>query len=220
VSKEAMKVYTNRSLIGDFLDAITFPIRAIFIHEQSRWGLSSLRDQRMRTVATYCSGRTLDIGCGPNNVFIRHCYRTPDSVGIDCFPYEGVDNVMEDMAAIPFPDASFDMITLIAVGGHIPRSKRQAEFHEFGRLLKVGGHLLMTEGEPITQFILHQWSFIYYGLQGKKDMDTERGMHEEEDYCMPKTEIYTYLNTSPLKLIKCVRFMWGLNNIYIAQKCY
>jgi ubiquinone/menaquinone biosynthesis C-methylase UbiE len=124
------------------------------------------------------------------------------------------------MAAIPFPDASFDTITLIAVGGHIPRSKRQAEFREFSRLLKVGGHLLMTEGEPITQFILHQWSFIYYGLQGKKDMDTERGMHEEEDYCMPKTEIYTYLNTSPLKLIKCVRFMWGLNNIYIAQKCY
>jgi ubiquinone/menaquinone biosynthesis C-methylase UbiE len=125
---------------------------------------------------------------------------------------------MEDVADIPFPDASFDTITLIAVGGHIPRSKRQAEFHEFGRLLKVGGHLLMTEGEPITQFILHQWSFIYYALQGKKDMDTERGMHEEEDYSMPKTEIYTYLNTPPLKLTKRVRFMWGLNNIYIAQK--
>jgi len=55
-------------------------------------------------------------------------------------------------------------------------------------------------------------------LQGKKDMDTERGMHVDEDYCMPKREIYTYLNTSPLKLVKNVKFMWGLNNIYIAQK--
>ena len=124
-----------------------------------------------------------------------------------------------DVAAIPFPDASFDTITLIAVGGHIPRSKREAEFREFCRLLKVGGHLLMTEGEPITQFILHKWAAIYYGLQGKKDMDTERGMDVEEDYCMPRREIYMYLNTSPLKLINRVKFMWGLNNIYIAQKC-
>jgi len=217
--KAAMKIYTHRSPIGYFFDAVMFPFRAVFIHEESRWGLSSLRDQRMRAVAKYCSGRTLDIGCGPNNVFIRHCYRDHDSVGIDCFPYEGVDNVMEDMAALPFPDASFDTIALIAVGGHIPRSKREAEFREFARLLKVGGRLLMTEGEPITQFILHKWAPVYYGLQGKKDMDTERGMHLEEDYCMPKRDIYTYLNTSPLKLIKRLRFMWGLNNIYIAQKC-
>lgn len=219
MAKEAMRVYAHRSPAGDFFDAVMFPFRAVFIHEQSRWGLSSLRDQRMRTVAKYCSGRTLDVGCGPNNIFIQHCYRDPDSVGIDCFPYEGVANVMEDLAALPFPDASFDTITLIAVGGHIPHSKRQAEFREFGRLLKVGGHLLMTEGEPITQFLLHKWAFVYYRLQGKKDMDTERGMHVEEDYCMPRREIYTYLNTAPLQLIKRVRFMWGLNNIYIAQKC-
>jgi hypothetical protein len=97
----------------------------------------------------------LDIGRGPNNVFIRHCYRAPDSIGIDCFPYEGVDNIIQDLAAILFSDNSFDRITLIAVGGHIPRSKRQAGFREFGRLLKVECHLLMTEDEPTTQFIPH-----------------------------------------------------------------
>jgi ubiquinone/menaquinone biosynthesis C-methylase UbiE len=218
MSQEPMKVYTYRSPIGYSFDAITFPFRAVFIHEQSRWGLSSLRDQRMRTVAKYCSGRTLDVGCGPNNIFIRYYHQHPGSIGIDCYPYEGIDNIVENLAAIPFPDASFDTITLIAVGGHIPRSKREVEFREFGRLLKAGGHLLMTEGEPITQFLLHKWQVVYYGLQGKKDMDTERGMHVDEDYCMPKREIYTYLNTSPLKLVKNVKFMWGLNNIYIAQK--
>jgi SAM-dependent methyltransferase len=219
MSKEGMKVYTRRSPIGYFFDAFMFPFRAVFIHEQSRCGLSSLRDQRMRTVAKYCSGRTLDIGCGPNNVIIQHFYRHPDSVGIDCFPYEGVDHTIDDMAAIPFADASFDTITLIAVGGHIPRPKREAEFREFGRLLKVGGHLIMTEGEPITQYILHRWAVVYYAFQGKKDMDTERGMHVDEEYCMPKKEIYKYLNTPPLKLIEGVRFMWRLNNIFIAQKC-
>ncbi len=213
-----MKIYHQRSKIGFLVDAITFPFRAVFIHEESQWGLSSLRDERMRTVAKYCNGRVLDIGCGPNNVFVRDVYRNPDSVGVDCFSYEGVDNIVEDMAKMPFPDAAFDTITLIAVGGHIPRSKRESEFREFSRLLKAGGCLLMTEGEPITQYILHKWQFLYYLLQGKVDMDTERGMLEDEDYCMPQQEILTYLNTAPLRLVRRVRFMWGLNNIYIAKK--
>src|SRR5687767_5739060 len=105
MSKKAPKVYTQRSPVGYFFDAVMFPFRAVFIHERSRGGLSSLRDQRMRAVAKYCSGRTLDIGCGPNNLFIRHYYRAPDSVGIDCFPYEGVANVVEAMPTIPRPDA-------------------------------------------------------------------------------------------------------------------
>jgi len=49
-------------------------------------------------------------------------------------------------------------------------------------------------------------------------MDSERGMDEEEEYCMPMQELLSYLNTPPLKFKKRKRFMWGLNNIYIAEK--
>lgn len=215
-----MKVYDHRSRLGLLVDAVTFPVRALLVHEQSGWGLSSLRDERMRTVARYCTGRVLDIGCGPNNRFVRQFYRNPESIGIDCHPYNGVDKLVDDMARLPFPDASFDTVTLIAVGGHIPRSKRVPEFREFSRVLKVGGRLLMTEGEPITQFLHHKWKYLYYGMQGEQDMDTERGMHEDEEYAMPRKEILTYLNTPPLLLVNHVRFMWGLNNLYFAKKSH
>ena len=35
------------------------------------FGLSSLRDERMRVVAQFCKSRVLDIGCGPGNRFIK-----------------------------------------------------------------------------------------------------------------------------------------------------
>jgi hypothetical protein len=34
---------------------------------------------------------------------------------------------------------------------------------------------------------------------GKADMDSERGMDDEEEYCIPYSEIEKYLNTQPLR---------------------
>lgn len=208
----------HRSNISRIADVITFPIRALFMGTQGKAGLSSLREERMQTVAQYCKGRVLDIGCGPGNLFIRQYIGASNGTGIDVYPYDGVENLVEDMAELPFEDSSFDTLTLIAVGGHIPKSKRVAEFREFARLLKPGGILIMTEGEPLTQYLLHKWRPFCLRLQGQLDMDSERGMEEEEEYCMQREELLSYLNTPPLKFVKRHRFMWGLNNVYIAQK--
>ena len=207
-----------RSFFGAAIDVITFPFRALFLGTEGRFGLSSLREERMRAVAKYCRGKVLDVGCGPGNLFIEEFIGQDESVGIDVYPYQGVSNVVKDMANIPFDDASFDTLSLIAVGGHIPRSKREAEFREFARVLKPNGLLIMTEGEPATQFLVHKWKGFCSRLKGKPDMDSERGMAKDEEYCMPRLEILRYLNTPPLKFSMRKRFMWGLNNIYIAQK--
>ena len=201
-----------------FLNFALFPLRALFLPEESKWGLLSLRDERMKVVASYCFGKVLDIGCGRGNYFVTHFIGTVNGLGIDVYPYEGVEHIIEDMSVLPFEDDLYDTITLIAVGGHIPKSLRVAEFKEFARILKPGGRLVMTEGEPVTQWINHKWYEVFYAFQGKKDMDSERGMDEEEEYCMPYNEIVQYLNTSPLVLIRHIRFQWGLNNIYIAEK--
>jgi SAM-dependent methyltransferase len=202
----------------ELFNFVSFPYRAFFLPEESKWGLLSLRDERMKMVAAHCKGKVLDIGCGPGNYFINHFIGAVNGLGIDVYPYEGVECIVEDMSDLPFEDNSYDTITLIAVGGHIPKSKRVAEFKEFARILKPGGKLIMTEGEPITQWINHKWYSVFYIIQGKKDMDSERGMDDEEEYCMPYAEIIQYLNTSPLRLTRRVRFQWGLNNIYIAEK--
>lgn len=201
-----------------FLDTIAFPIRALLMPTVGRFGLSSLRDERMRIVASFCKGRVLDVGCGPGNVFINEFIGKNNGIGIDIYQYDGVETIVERMTDLPFNDCSFDSITLIAVGGHIPKSIRKDEFREFSRVLKHGGMLIITEGEPITQYLCHKWMPFYFALQGKKDMDTERGMEDDEEFCMPGDEIISYLSTPPLTFFKRKRFMWGLNNVYIAKK--
>jgi len=210
----------HRSLLGQIIDTITFPIRGLFCQIDGTFGLSSLREDRMRIVHSFCKGRVLDIGCGPGNVFINNFIGNERGIGIDVFPYESVEQVVNDMTNIPFDDCSFDTITLIAVGGHIPKPKRMAEFKEFARLLKPGGKLVMTGGEYITQFMIHKWVALYDRLHGRVDMDSERGMEKDETWAIPRKEWLFYLNISPLKFVKSKKFItqWGFNTVYVAQK--
>ena len=212
-----MRKKNRRSLAQSTLDSILFPVRALFVPEERAFGLTSLRDERMEVVAKHASGKVLDIGCGPGNHFVKE-WSEDGSVGMDVFAYDGVEIVHKDMTALPFEGGAFDAVTLIAVGGHIPQHLRIGEFAEIARVLKPKGKLLMTEGGPITQTIGHIWRRLSLALVGKKDMDTERGMDKNEQYCMPDIELKRYLNTYPLKIIKKIKFMWGLNNLYIAQK--
>ncbi len=208
----------QRSRTGALLDAVFLPYRALFVGMEKSIGLSSLKEERMRAVAAHCHGRVLDVGCGPGNGFIRDFIGLENGIGIDVFPYEGVEHVIEDPERLPFVDASFDCVTLIAVGGHIPAHKRAAEFREFARVLKPGGRIIMTEGEPVTQWLAHKWYDVYTRLIGRDNADTERGMAPGEQYCMPRKELLSYLNTPPLELAGRYRFMWGLNNVYVAEK--
>ena len=201
-----------------FLDELTFPIRALFMGPKGHFGLTSMRDERMWQVAQFCEGCVLDVGCGPGNAFIRQFVGTDRGVGIDFFAYDGVENIVDDPTHLPFTDESFDTVTLVAVGGHIPKHLRAQEFVEFARVLKPGGRLVMTEGEPITQLLSHKWQHFYLGLQGKVDMDHERGMDEDEEFCMPREELLGYLNSGQLRLVSTRRFQWGLNNVYVAEK--
>jgi len=215
---EELRVKSPRSIGQVAVDTVFFPVRALFIPEENGFGLTSLREERFEMVARLSKGKVLDLGCGPGNLFIKEWTSDPESVGLDVFAYDGVERTHRDMTSLPFPDNSFDTVTLIAVGGHIPQRVRVPEFREAARVLRPGGVLLMTEGEPVTQTLDHLWRRYSFALLGKKDMDTERGMEEDEQYCMPRQEIMQYLNTPPLRFVKSVGFMWRLNNLYVAEK--
>ncbi len=212
------KPVTQRGILTVFLDNLLFPIRAFLLPESSKWGLTSLRDERMLMVKGHTQGYTLDMGCGPNNIFINY-YCVGNGIGLDVFPYKGVDNIVKDMTNLPFPNETFDSITLIAAISHIPQNKRVTEFNEIKRILKNDGQVVFTEGEPVTQWMTHKWVWLSDTIFGTHwDVDTERGMEEGESYCVPVAEIRALLQQTGFSLKQKTAFQWGLNNVYVAVK--
>jgi len=207
----------NIPVMKKIINAIIFPYRCLFKFQGFGSFIMSMEEERMLRVAKYCIGRVLDVGCGPHNKFIRNVYS--NGVGIDFFPYEGVEFVYDDPTKLPFDDASFDSISLIAVGGHIPKHLRKKEFSEFARILRQGGRLIMTEGELITQYLHHKWVFFYDKIFGTNiDVDSEREMEEGEEYCMSHNEILSLFAENGLTHMKTEKFQWGLNNVFVAEK--
>ncbi len=199
------------------LDFAFFPYRGFLLHQDSTALLTSLRDERMREVARHCVGRVLDLGCGPGNLFIRKFY--PNGIGVDVFRYPDLsdEQIIDDPCHLPFADSSFDTVTLIGVGGHIPRAIRKAEFSELARVIKPGGRLVMTEGEPVTQYILHKWiALVDRVFKTSWDLDGQRGMHEEEEYAMATREILELYAHANFEILGIHRFQWGLNKVFVG----
>lgn len=172
----------------------------------------------MLMVKRYTRGYVLDVGCGRSNIFIQS-YCDNNGIGIDVHPYEGVDCVVGDMTRIPWPDKTFDTVTLVAVLSHIPESKRISEFKEFHRLLKDDGHLVFTEGEPITQWLYHKWIWLYDRVFGTHwDLDNQRGMEEGESYCVTEREIIRLIDEANFCLERKVYFQWHLNKVFVCRK--
>lgn len=204
-------------LFKEVLNSLLLPYRLLFKYQGFGSFLMSIEEERFRRVARYCTKYTLDVGCGPYNKFIRRIYS--NGMGVDFYPYEGVDHILKDPTNFPFEDNTFDTVTLNAVGGHIPKHLRKKEFKEFSRVLKRGGRFIMDEGGPITQYLQHKYvRFSDVVFRTKLDVDTERGMDKNEQYCMPKREIISLIQASGMKLIKIDYFQWGLKKVFVAEK--
>src|SRR5579864_743002 len=79
-------------------------------------------NQQIRTgmVLAKVRGRVLDIGCGENKLIQQIRAAGGTGIGVDVYPWPNVDQIVEDAAALPFADRSFDTITFIACINHIP----------------------------------------------------------------------------------------------------
>ncbi|MEZ0397254.1 MAG: methyltransferase domain-containing protein [Anaerolineales bacterium] len=212
----------RRSQRQKILDFLTFPLRALTIFEDDRWGLSSLRTERFDYCAAEVRGECLDVGCGRHNLFIRQ-FLDGAGRGIDVFPYEGLDasHLIDSSGRFPFADASFDTVTFIASLNHVPRPKRDLELAEAFRCLRPGGNILVTMGHPLAEILVHRVVALYDRLFGTRhDMDGERGMDPEEDLYLSAAEITARLQRAGFRHIRRKRFwtQWGLNGLFIGWK--
>jgi SAM-dependent methyltransferase len=212
----------SRSSLQLAKDFVTFPVRAMTLFHEDRVGLSCLATERFDYVQREVRGTCLDIGCGYHNRFINQ-FLDGNGTGIDVFPYEGLvpEQIVEDMTHLPFEDGSYDTVTFIANINHVPEPARDAELAEAFRVLRPSGRIVVTMGNPIAEVLVHKVVWLSDKLLGtKNDMDTERGMEEDEEYFLTDREIRGRLTNAGFRDIKKKYFktQWGLNHLFVATK--
>jgi SAM-dependent methyltransferase len=162
---------------------------------------------RVAVVLPHVRGRLLDIGCGTNQLVRSY---GGEGVGVDVHPWEGVDLVVEDTAHLPFEDARFDTVTIVAALNHIP--DRDAVLREAHRVLKPGGSIVTTMIPPTISRVWHM-------LRSPWDDDQhERGMKEGEVYGLTPKDIDELLRAAQFQPRLEQRFMLGINRLRMAER--
>lgn len=95
-------------------------------------------------------GRVLDAGCGDRTVIERLARTRPDLdfVGADLREMTpGPGLVRADCQLLPFADASFDCVLMLAVIEHVP--DQLASLAEAHRVLRADGTVLITTPNPL-----------------------------------------------------------------------
>ncbi len=211
-----------RSKKQQIIDFVTFPLRAVTLFYDDKWGLSCQATERYDYASREVRGYCLDLGCGPHNRFIKS-FCNNNGIGIDVYKYEGLadENIQKDMTKLPFRGETFQTVTFLANINHIPKNQRDQELSEAYRVLKHGGNVVITMGNPFAETVVHKVIALHDRLfHTSQDVDSERGMEEGEEYFLRDSEILGRLKKAGFTDIKKRFFttQWGLNHMFVANK--
>jgi len=191
----------KKNLIQSIKDFVFFPIRVFFSHETvEKLGLTSLQQERFNVCLPFIKGEVLDVGCGLGNEFVK---KLGWGVGLDPNFSERVDIVAE-AEKIPFPDKKFQTITMM-VSLRYFRDKDKA-MKEVFRVLFDDGRVLILENHPFLNKL--RQTTIWW--------DTCRGLKAKQG--LTEKEIVGLAESSGFKLVKKVRYIYGLSLMYILAK--
>jgi SAM-dependent methyltransferase len=185
-------------------DHLLFPLNMwLGAAASRRLHLTPIDDERIRAALAHCRGRLLDVACGSNLLVRKHGV----GVGADIHPYAGID-VRCDASRLPFRSSVFDSAALLACLNHIVR--RKDALLECRRVLRPGGVLLVT--------MIHPWVGRFsHPIRRRHDPDQlDRGIGAEETLGMTTRQIRELLRETGFRITLHRRFMWGLNNLYVA----
>lgn len=193
-------------------DRLCFPLLIFLSSDTARsLSLTPIDDERLAMALGRCRGLLLDIGCGTNELSRHYRARQGTAVGVDVHPWPGSDIVC-DTTRLPFPDARFDTVSMLACLNHIPMSQRSRVLQEARRVLQDGGQLLITMINPVVGFFAHT-------IRHRHDLDQlERGMGEEEENGLWDTEVKQLLAGNGFRIVETSPFVFGLNRLYVARK--
>ena len=136
------------------------------------------------------TGALLDIGCGSFPYFLTHT-RFARRVGIDkSLPADRCGRVgpgdltllRHDFTAaepLPFPDASFDVVTMLAVFEHIDLPVLRVLLGEVNRVLRPGGRYVLTTPNAWTPWLLDLLKNLR--LVSHEEIDEHKGAYGPRD---------------------------------------
>jgi SAM-dependent methyltransferase len=178
----------------------------------------------LETITTrFAKGRTLDIGCG--NKPYEAMFKGLSSEYIGCDIMQSSENKVDiicNASQIPFPDFSFDTVFSTQVIEHFENP--DAMIHEAYRLLKPGGHLILSgpmywhlHEEPHDYF-----RFTKYGF--RLLFEKNNFIVNEILSCGGKWAVLgqVMIHTLPRRLVR-LKFFRALNNrifSYLDNKYY
>lgn len=196
-----------KNYLQQIWDFIGIPFRLLLFDQKwlPKFGWTTLDEARFNAVLPYVKGRLLDIGCGTNDLVRLY----GDGVGVDVFDWGGGSIIVEDTSKLPFKDDSFDTIAFLACLNHIPN--RLDVLRESYRLIKHDGKIIITMINPILGGIGHAlWWYSEDKHRG--------GMREGEVGGLWGKDIIKMCNAVGLAIESHIRFVYGMNNIYIFKK--
>jgi len=163
-----------------------------------------LQEKRINQVLPHVKGKLLDIGCG-NNLLVQ---KYGNGKGVDIHKYHSSVIVINNAAELPFNNASFDSITIIATLHYI--SNRIDTLKEVHRILKPDGKLIIIDPE---EHILKLWIRLR-----KKSEYYDRYEKKNKTFGFPIKEITDMLNSTGFEIIYLKKFFFNLNRLIIARK--
>jgi SAM-dependent methyltransferase len=164
-------------------------------------------DRRRFEMTLACvRGRLLDVACGRNELVRMY----GQGVGVDIYPWPGVDVLIQDAQALPFADKTFDTVSFVACLNHIPH--RLEALKEARRVLADDGVLLAT---MIPDFVSRLWHLVNRPWD---EDQTDRGMQEGEVYGLNFRQMTKLLDDAGFDLLEHRRFVLKLNVLYICAK--
>lgn len=150
----------------------------------------------------------MDIGCGRNRLLLE--YRALGGRGYGCDVYRwGPLDVQADGSSLPFRDAVFDTVSLVACLNHIPDRERCME--EVARVLRPGGRVVLTMISPLVGRLAHALSWW-------DPYTHSREFEEGEKHGLREAELRRVAEHPGLRYVGRERFVARMNTLYVFDR--